>query len=162
MINPVVFSSNWELLNRHFRHNCDAEIMRIYYEYLSPRMTTEEFVQAIEQVLVDENYFPPAVTIAEKAHGSSQAVAAKEWEVITEAAKQGKAPELCSVAQKALDSIGGRYLIERADIYREMSHLRRQFIDAFHTYQEIEHRRELDSYRQRAEKMLEGGQDATN
>jgi hypothetical protein len=133
MIDPVLFSHGWKQLNDRFGRNISDDIMAIYYDYLSEQMDDGTYAQAVLQCILKAQFFPSALEILHQVKEEPKAIATKEWDVIVEAAKNAKRPQISEMGQKALGNIGGRIVIDQADPIHELPHLRRQFIDAYLT-----------------------------
>lgn len=66
MIERNAFGAGMAVLAGNFSRNLDAPMMKVYYQYLSSQLTTEEFEQAIKQCIAEETFWPPVAVILRK------------------------------------------------------------------------------------------------
>lgn len=128
-----LFSARWANLSSRFGISPDDDVFRLYYEELSSLLSDEEFGRASQKMITHNRFFPTVPDFVDAVRENPKEVATKEWDVIVEAAKNGKRPSISEMGQKALANIGGRIVIDQADPIHELPHLRRQYLDAFVT-----------------------------
>lgn len=67
MIDKQVFANYMGLLAGNFGREVDGAVSRLYYGVLSPHLTTEQFVDAMNRTMATETFWPAAAVILEKA-----------------------------------------------------------------------------------------------
>ena len=113
MLEESVFKQQFERVAAHYSYKLTPPIARLYYKHLSENLTEEEFMQALEKVVIQ---FPPRMglpspqEIVEIIAGSKQALALQEWQLIVKAASRNRPEDLEYLSNRAhiaLSAIGG-------------------------------------------------------
>lgn len=149
MIDPKAFNAQIVFLSTQaFNRELTRETKGLYYEALSPNLTTDQFLYACRKVFEEEPRFnfPPPAKFLEKVTASLEDQATVEWQRILAAASKGvellgkgfqidpaNLPQLSQAGWKALTGLGGLSAIARLteDKY---SFSKRDFVAAFKSY----------------------------
>lgn len=109
-IDPKVFSQLVDELQTYYKREFTPFVQRVWYKHLSAQMTTEEFVNAIEQAIVSKQFMPTPDELVESVRGDSEVLALTDWELCLKAAARADRVMIQSLSpqgQSALHLIGG-------------------------------------------------------
>jgi len=81
MIDPTVFSHEWDLLCARFNRKPLKELMARYYDILSPQMSTGEFRAAAVCVLNSAEFFPRPLDFSLAIRPDPAISALDQWEL---------------------------------------------------------------------------------
>lgn len=118
MIDPIVFKNKLTIISNHFDRKLQPEVITVWLKYLNNELTTQEFEEASDQILISSRFFPTAQDFVEKVKGAKEARAAQEWQqILTAAARndQEAIVYLSNRAKVALRVIGGLNEVGYAD-----------------------------------------------
>jgi hypothetical protein len=117
MIDQKVLTTKLLLIAKHFQKDLLPEVMSVWAEYLNAELNTDEFEQAVKEVILHSRFFPTAGEFVEKIKGNKEAQAIREWQsVVTAAAGREEAIAYLSTRGKvALQAIGGLRAIALAE-----------------------------------------------
>lgn len=134
MINKTIFAAEMTLLEDRFnRQNLTTATKARYYEFLSARLSTEEFQQAARTIFDHDTYWPAPVRFVEAVHGNPRELAASEWADIQAAIKDGDTDLafLSPAGVAALRAAGGWQAVYAAPSEIALDRARRLFLEHF-------------------------------
>lgn len=134
MIDDVTFTAEMTILASRFpgASNMPNEVIARYYEYLSPRMSTEEFQAAARQIFALDTFWPAPVRFLEVVKGNPKAMADDAWAAMLAHARKGSYPELATLppaTRAALKAAPLREIMYASEY--ELNRLKREFVDAY-------------------------------
>jgi len=97
-------------LETYYKREFTPFVKRVWYQHLSARLTTVEFVCAVEQVIVAKGFMPTPQELVEAIKGNAEAQALFDWELCINAAARGEysvGDSLTPQGQFALRAVGG-------------------------------------------------------
>jgi hypothetical protein len=132
MIDQKVLTTKLLLIAKHFQKDLLPEVMSVWAEYLNAELTTDEFEQAVKEVILHSRFFPTAGEFVEKIKGNKEAQAIREWQsVVTAAAGREEAIAYLSTRGKvALQAVGGLRVIALSE-ERPREKLEKNFIAVY-------------------------------
>ena len=135
MIDEGIWKNEWTLLCERFRLTGDREPSRImrkrYYEYLSPRMDTDEFRRAAMLIYSEREFFPRPADFLPGERGLGAAIA---WEALRPLLRNsGSSLEtLDDAAKRAVRAMGGLGAIGASE--SDLPFRRREFMELYESF----------------------------
>lgn len=130
------FMAEWTVLLERFGREPSNVVALGYYESLKV-LTLSQFKFAARRVFVECDTLPSPRRILEMVIPPAKDRAVVEWDAILTAISRGKDAELSETGFKALRSVGGRTSVGQCNIMTEMPHMRRNFIEAYVSFDRI-------------------------
>jgi hypothetical protein len=138
MIDKKTFNHSMDLLQKNYKHihpePLPEEILDMWHEYLSDRLTDQEFIAAVKYFILHVRYWPVAADLVDHIHGGKETKGLQEWASILDAAGRDDAQErlvyLSDRASIALKAIGGVRAVSLADGF-ERPRLEKKFISIY-------------------------------
>ena len=103
---------------------------RVWYKHLNQQLSTEEFVIAVEQTLVSQQFMPTPAELVEVVKGDAETLALQEWELCIKAAARndkGMTAQLSPQGESALHLVGGLYKLGMAT-EDELRWIKKEFV----------------------------------
>ena len=135
MIDQGVFANEWTVLCTRFgKYEGSRLIATRYFEHLSPRLSTEEFVHAARKLFAESEFFPKPADFVEAVGRGGRALAEADWEharavMYGDAGAYGK---LSEGGKRAVDLMGGVRGLQSTHV-DEAKWRRREFLE-LHEY----------------------------
>lgn len=154
MIEEGVFRSEWAALCERFRLTGDREpsqlMLRRYYEFLTERLTTQQFEAAARQLYATQTFFPRPQDFVEAALGSPRERASQEWPAFRRAIGGDREAReaLSDEAHHAAALLGGWQALGRTSL-SEMEWLRKRFLEVHESAQSMTEREAIEGIRKR-------------
>lgn len=143
MIDPEVFSREWEIMQSRFDKKFSEAVIGRYYQVLSKQLTTEQFLAACLAAFTEDEFFPTPEKLVSRVKPDFNQLALEAWDrVLAAASRSSRAVALCEAGERALRSVGGLSGIGYADVHTQLPHLRRNFLEAFKTCADAQMREE--------------------
>lgn len=111
-IDKQVFSQMIGELQAYYKREFTPFAQRAWYKHLSDRLTTDQFIQAIESAIISKQFMPTPEEIVEMICGTPENQAYQEWDLCLKAASRNDKTMLNTLSpqgQSALHLIGGLY-----------------------------------------------------
>ena len=142
MIDQDVFNIEWAVICERFNRDPSHVLAARYFQALSPRMTTEEFLAAARVVFEEQTFFPRPMDFIEAIRPSVEAEALAQWELCDQVmAGSTKALERMSPAgRRTAQLLGGTDRLRNTRL-NDVQFVRRDFMKLFGDAEEI-YRRE--------------------
>lgn len=138
MIDRAVFMAEWSVLAERFGKYGESEIVpKRYFEHLSPRLTTEQFVAAARSLFASEEFFPTPDQFLEAAGLVGKAAAHADWDHV-HAIMYGNArafERLTEEGQRVVLLMGGVHGLQSTHV-DEAKWRRREFLDLYRSERE--------------------------
>jgi len=135
MIHDATFAAEMRLLQERFnRRDLTRETLARYHEYLTTRLTDEQFRHAARIVFTTDTFWPsPARFIDAALGGSIQELAERDWQRVLVAARAGNYLELDRVPPEVRAGLTAApmYQIHTANEAYELPRLRTAFVAAY-------------------------------
>lgn len=129
-----VFLREFELLEERFNRKHSDPVVARYHAYLDAHLTTEQFEGAAIAVFNEERYFPAPHTFVERALGSLDDAAAREWGALYQAHLRGERAEVSDAARRAWSDVGGAAALNADGADRALAFLRRDFVVSYRAH----------------------------
>ena len=119
-------------LETYYKREFTPFVKRVWYKHLSDRLTTSEFVCAVEQVIVAKEFMPTPQQLVEAVNGDEGVQAQQEWEACVKAAARAEhsITDLTPQGKFALRAVGGVSELGRTN-EDELRWLKKEFISAW-------------------------------
>jgi len=130
MIESGMFLECLSLLSNHYSRQLQPEVIRIWKDYLDSQLSTEQFHQAVKQILLESRFFPTAKELVEMVKGDAETQAMHEWELCIKAAARNDREvmaQLSTPGQSALHLVGGLYKLGLAT-EEDLRWLKKEFV----------------------------------
>lgn len=110
MIDKQIFQELIAELENYYKREFTPFAQRAWYKHLSFRLTTDQFIQAIESAIISKQFMPTPSELIEMVCGNGDTQALTEWDLCVKAAARGDKTILACLTpqgQSALHLIGG-------------------------------------------------------
>lgn len=134
MIDAETFAEEWSVLEDRFGEEYSDAVQRRYFEYLTERMETEEFVEASRELFATRRFFPSPADFTEVAGPSEEARAYEQWRKVLREVESRDRTDLEEAAREAIRVLGGMRAIRNA-VRSEIPFLRKEFLEVYRAYQ---------------------------
>lgn len=134
MIDKIIFADLLDELAGYFGRNMSDFVKKAWYKQLGERMTTEQFVAAVEKAVTGK-FMPSIDELLELVKGNAQLIALEEWEKCLVAACRADreaVSKLSAAGQIALRSIGGLHALGMAD-EKDNRWMQKKFVEVWLT-----------------------------
>lgn len=134
MLNYKKFKSGLSLLEQNYDRTLTDAIEKIWFQYLDEHLTDEEFLTAVKHVIIHSRFMPTPAELVEHIHGSKEAQALQEWQLVLKASARGGAQEqlayLSDRGRVALQAIGGLHAVGAAEDFQRQR-MEKSFVTVF-------------------------------
>ena len=120
-------------LETYYKREFTPFVKRVWYKHLSERLTSEEFVAAVEQIVVSKEFMPTPQQLVEAVKGNPEVQALEEWETCVKAAERADMSVTDSLTPQgkfALRSIGGVSELGRTN-EDDLRWVKKEFVSAW-------------------------------
>ena len=137
MIDEGVFRDEWTVLCERFGKDRSRLIARRYFEYLTERLTTEEFVAAAKHLFAAREFFPRPVDFVSAA-GADQRDALRDWELCQAVMEGGRDAllQMSDEGQRVARLLGGREKLRMTRVDK-IDFVRRDFLALYRAGDEL-------------------------
>lgn len=135
MIDEGIFRNEWAVLCERFgKYDGSRVIAKRYFEHLSPRLSTEEFVSAARKLFAESEFFPKPADFVEAVGRGGRALAEADWEHAHALmwGDDSAYEKLSEEGKRAVKLMGGRYRLKSTHV-DEAKWRRREFLE-LHEY----------------------------
>lgn len=129
-VDKVIFADLLDEMAGYFGRNLTPFIKKAWYKALGDKLTTEQFIQAVEHAVTAKEFMPTAQTLLEAVKGNSDISALEEWNKCLVAASRGDRGVVSSLSpagQVALKSVGGIHALGQSE-EKDHQWLQKKFI----------------------------------
>ena len=145
MIDKAKLIAGMALLAGAFGREVDGAVIGMYFDTLSPALSTEEFEHAVEIAVAKETYWPSPAVLLE--YGKPRARAARALAAVSDDLREhggfkfyphGRFLELPAEVKAGIRAIGGLRALTLAEV-QDMPRLERKFADAYEEARMLAH-----------------------
>ncbi len=132
-VDKAVFTELLDALTEYYNRKMSAPVAKAWYKAIGNQMTTEQFQEAFERVILNEEYMPTPRKLLELIKGNSEELSLDEWEKCFLAASRGDREVVSSLSpagQFALRSVGGIHGLGMSE-EKDRQWLMKRFIEAW-------------------------------
>ena len=129
-VDTQVFAQLLGELEAYYKREFTPFVKQIWFKHLSDRLTTEEFIAAVEQAIVCKQFMPSPQELVEVVKGNAQALAMQEWDLCVKAAARDDREMLLGLSpggRSALHLVGGLYKLGMAS-EEDLRWLKKEFV----------------------------------
>lgn len=134
-IEPQVFAELLSELEVCYKYEFTPYTKRVWFKLLSDRLSTEEFIAAVEQVIFSNQFMPSAEQLVEAIKGNAQTLAVQEWNLCVQAAASNDRnvrARLSPQGQFALATVGGVFKLGKAS-EQDLHWIKKEFVSIWKT-----------------------------
>lgn len=120
-------------LETYYKREFTPFVKQIWFKHLSERLSTEEFIAAVEQAIVSKQFMPSPQDLVEVVKGDAETNALTEWDLCVKAAARGDREMLMGLSpagQSALHLVGGLHKLGMAT-EEDLRWLKKEFISVW-------------------------------
>lgn len=88
-VDTQVFVQLLSELETYYKREFTPFVKQIWFRHLSERLSTEEFITAVEQAIVSKQFMPSPQELVEVVKGDAETLALQEWDLCAKAAARG-------------------------------------------------------------------------
>ena len=132
-VDTQVFAQLLGELEAYYKREFTPFVKQIWFKHLSDRLTTEEFIAAVEQAIVCKQFMPSPQELVEVVKGDAETLALQEWDVCVKAAARGDREMLkglSSGGRSALHLVGGLHKLGMAS-EEDLRWLKKEFVSVW-------------------------------
>lgn len=126
-------------LGEYYNRKLGEVVIRVWFNYLSERLSTEEFILACEQALIKSQWMPTPEMLVEYAKGASNLQVQADWDKCLKKAANADFTQPSDLSE--LDE-AARYALNAAGGFRQIAHckpqdlpfVRKAFVEAYKDY----------------------------
>ena len=85
-VDAKVFVQLLSELEAYYKREFTPFVKQIWFKHLSDRLSTEEFIAAVEQAIVSKQFMPSPQELVEVVKGDAETNALQEWDLCVKAA----------------------------------------------------------------------------
>ena len=142
MIDREQFNRAWRMLCKRLRRDLDAEEAADYRAWLSERMDTDRFLEAVRHLWATCKFFPEPAAFVEAIRPSVEAEALEQWELCGQVMTGSREAlmRMSPAGRRTVQLLGGMDQLRNTKL-DEVQFVRRDFLKLFGDAEEI-YRRE--------------------
>lgn len=130
-LDKVVFADLLDEMASYFGRTVTPFVKKAWYKALSGKLTTEQFIQAVEHAVTTREFMPTAEGLLEAVKGAVGVIALEEWEKCLAAACRGDREVVSSLSEAgkvALRAVGGIHGLGQSE-EKDQQWLQKKFVD---------------------------------
>jgi len=138
VIDIDTFAEQMSILADRFDRGVSSEMSRRYHAFLTDRMTTDQFRDAVDVIYAHDRFWPAPVRFLEAVGLDPSSAAATAWDQVLNAARTGGGGPASSyppATAEAIRAIGGITALGRVNEDR-LPFIKREFIAAYRAHGE--------------------------
>lgn len=132
-IDAQVFAQLLGELEAYYKREFTPLVKRIWFKHLSERLSTEEFIAAVEQAIISKQFMPSPQDLVEVVKGDAETLALQEWDLCVRAAARDDREMLSGLSSQgraALHLVGGLYKLGMAT-ESDLPWLKKEFVSVW-------------------------------
>lgn len=132
-VDAKVFVELMGELEAYYKRDLTPFVKRIWFKHLNERLSTEELIAAVEQIIVSKPFMPSPQELVEVVKGDAETNALQEWDLCMKAAARDDREMLLGLSSQgrsALHLVGGLYKLGMAN-EEDLRWLKKEFISVW-------------------------------
>ena len=120
-------------LETYYKREFTPFVKQIWFRHLSERLSTEEFIAAVEQAIVFKQFMPSPQELVEVVKGDAETNALTEWDLCVKAAARDDREMLSGLSsggRSALHLVGGLHKLGMAT-EEDLRWLKKEFVSVW-------------------------------